>query len=263
MYRSESATRARRRQHGLSLVGLLAGTAIALLVAIAAFHGLRIFHRLAAEAAELSRLQRQGDFALHLIGQHLRQAGAVDPVAKPGSGLHSFARLGQAGAADAAPVRGSDAAAGRPGTLTVSFVPARGASAASGPATLPQYDCSGAVIGGTEPIQTRFDVAPGGSLMCNARNRQPIIEDVADFQLRYRVQTESGLQTLPAAGIEALKLWPAVRAVELCLELASDLHSIATRPASRDQLRCNGEALPARRLHKVFRQLYSLRTMED
>lgn len=254
-------------QRGLGLPELLAGMAVATFVMLAALGTLRTFRDAADGGDTRIRLQREGAFAMHLIGLHLRQAGAVEPAVATASGLYAFRGSGTAAAggdgtaAGGTGVSGSSGAPGTPDSLTVVVVPMRPSSGAAASAA-PQYDCSGARIESESAVTTRFEVDAAGRLMCRARNRQPVIEEVADFRLRYRVRSGSAeLRDLDAATVERLRLWDAVRAVEVCLELAADFHG---PPRTHGEPGCDGRPTPAAgRLHRVFRQWYSLRTKSE
>jgi hypothetical protein len=250
------------RERGIALMELLVGMVTALLVTAAAFATVRVLHESSTEIDDLARLTRQGGFAMQRVGGFLREAGSVDPERDPVSGLHAFP-VDRLGAGDAAPLAGTDGKDGASDSVSVLFVapqaphPSAADAGRPAPKPTPYYDCSGAAIDAGTPVRMRFEVDPAGRLMCSARQRQPVIDDVAGLRLRYRVEVGAGLQTLDARAVDRARRWAEVRAVEVCMDLVNGRS--APRPA-RAYLGCDGAtADPQGRRHLVMRQLFSLR----
>jgi type IV pilus assembly protein PilW len=246
-----------RSQRGLSLVELLAGLVVGLMVILAAFGSLVLARSASASIAELAQLQHQGAYALHVIGLQLRQAGAVDAARTEATGLFSFGPTASVGGGV---VSGSDGTGAAADSLTVVYAPASvpGDLASSQPAAR-QYDCTGTRVDGETRVSARFEVNPQGQLMCSGiSRRQPLIGNVADFRIAYRVATDRGVQVMSAGAVERARQWSAITAVEICLDLRGDERLPGPdRPregcTDSDQGRDD-------RVHMVLRNLYALRT---
>lgn len=239
-----------RRQRGAMLLELITGQLIGLMVALAALGSLAFMQRSSEMQGEAFRLQQRIDVAMLAIGQQLRQAGAVELQAtRSGTAVHfSSAFDGQA-------VRGEDGSRGTSDTLMTSYQD-------SGDAR----DCLGnrpdaAQVG--VRVDSRFSVA-AGTLRClgahRATGNQTIVDQVEDFQVDYGVRAESAtgpqFQFLDASAVGSA--WSAVRAVRVCLQIASERNlQIPAADAQRD---CQGRALPTDgHLRRVTRMTFSLR----
>jgi type IV pilus assembly protein PilW len=241
----------RVRARGLSLLELLAGLVVGLLVVLSALGTLLLSRAAAATVADLSQLQQQGAYALHVIGLQLRQAGAVEVMRNEVTGLHVFGpSRAQAAGTDFA-VFGVDGKGDAPDKLSVAYAAAAWAKAPG------QFDCSGSGVPAGERVEASFEVDAKGQLSCTGRRKQPLVSGVADFKVRYRVASAGGVRILQAREVEALKRWGAVAAVEICLDLQGNEKSPDPGPAYRG---CNGSDRPAHgRAHLVWRNVYGLR----
>jgi type IV pilus assembly protein PilW len=247
----------RRGQRGVGLIELLIGTAIAAMVGLAAFAGLLLSRSAAAGVADLGHLQQQASYALHLIGSHVRQAGVQDPVRDPVRGLHAFGEplgLGETGA----PLVGSQAKAGGQDTMAVVYAPWPGSDAASPSPAHWQYDCTGSRVDGSPRVEGRFEVNAQGQLTCaGLKQKQPVIGNVAEFRIDYRVDSGGGVRVLEAREVDGLGLWSAVRAVEVCLVLRGNERGPDLGSAYQG---CNGKSKARQgHVHLVFRQVFGVR----
>lgn len=241
----------RRRQQGLSLVELLAGLVVGLLVVMAAFGALSLSREASGKVVELSQLQQQGSYALHVIGLQIRQAGAMDAMRNEATGLYAFGNSRPQAAGTDFAVHGTDGKGASADTVSVAFAAAAW-SAAPG-----QFDCSGSGVPSHARVDATFETDAKGQLSCTGRRKQPVIRDVADFQVRYRVATGGGVQVMDARDVEAQALWGAVSAVEVCLDMQGsdkgpDL-GLSYRGCS------GGDGAGAGRTHLVFRNVFGLR----
>ncbi|MDM0012061.1 hypothetical protein QTH87_06355 [Variovorax sp. J22P168] len=231
--------------------------AIALMVMYAALGTLLISRGATAQVQELAQLQQQASYAMHLIGLQIRQAGAVDPVRDEDSGLYAFPAPGTD--VDAGPkVFGTEGRDGASDTVTLSFAPVRWPNPAARAAW--QYDCIGARVENDERVQARFAIdTRRSSLVCRSlRGSQPVIGQVVDLQVRYRVVTAGVTRELDANQVEAAALWPSVMALEVCLDLkgeerAPDSAALRYRDCSDRERPRDG------RVHQVIRHLFHLR----
>jgi len=234
---------------------LLVGIMVGLLVVTAACASLLLASGTTATVGELNQLYQQGAHALRIIGTQVRQAGARDLRFDAASGRHvldDFPGLDAQGLA----VNGTDGARDRADQFSVSHQPVSAAIA---------RDCLGAVVTARHTDST-FQVV-GQDLRCRAGSTaQPMIGNVAQFQLRYRVTTPAGTRSLSAAEVESLQLWRAVSAIEVCLDLQG---SATNHPRSGNYHGClrDGDGRFAStprdgRLHVVFRQLFDIRSKQ-
>jgi type IV pilus assembly protein PilW len=242
----------RRRQHGTLLLELLVGLALGLLIVASAIGAMAIFQRSAATVNDMGQLQHQGAYAMRVLGLQLQQAGAVEFAEQqspnqdhPGGAYRQLdgKRIPRIGGTE-----GKDA-----DTLWVR-------TRVSG-LTLERRDCLGNTLGEQDDssLKSNFHVRRG-QLYCQGRPRaaQPLVANVADFRVAYRVATEAGFQIFRAQAVETAGLWTAVRAVEVCLDLAGD---------TVDDVRATGQYTDCRnrpgisrqgRLHLVLRRVFDL-----
>lgn len=240
------------RQRGVGLVELLVGMTVGLLVIAAAIGALVVFRGTSSSISDISQLQQQGSFALRVIGVQLRQTGSLEPSLDAQTRLFAFgAALPKYGATNAA-VNGSDGASSDPDTLSVATM------ASQGLPTTQRRDCLGRPIAAGVKMQARFRV-DGNELKCDAIGAsQALIENVADFQVLYRIATGTGTRIMGATSVQAAGLWGSVTAIEVCLDLKGDE---PTPDVGSTYLNCKGTSTAREgRLHLVFRNLFDLRT---
>ncbi|MDN8614622.1 hypothetical protein [Variovorax ginsengisoli] len=238
------------RERGLSLLELLAGLVVGMLVMMSALATLLLSREAAGAVADLSQLQQQGAYALHVIGLQFRQAGAVELMRNEVTGRYAFGpSRAQAAGTDFA-VFGVDGKGAAPDKVSVAFAAAAWAKAPG------QYDCSGSGVSGGERVDATFEVDAKGQLSCTGRRKQPLVSGVADFQVRYRVATSDGVQIMAAREVEALKRWGAVAAIEICLDLQGSEKSPQAGQVYRG---CDGDRPSNGRAHLVSRNVFSVR----
>lgn len=248
----ETPPRRRRRECGLGLIELLAGMVVGMAVIVSALGTLLLSREAAASVADLSHLQQQGAYALHVIGLQLRQAGALEALRGEGTGLFEFGPDRAQAAGTAFAVFGTDGMGTAPDKVSVAFAAGTWAKAPG------QFDCSGSGVDGGERVDASFDVDAKGQLNCSGRRKQPVIQNVADFQVLYRVDTGSGIQIMDAAEVEVLRLWEAVNAVEICLDLRTRSQGPGLQTPYTD---CGGNDRRRKgSVHLVFRNVFGLRT---
>lgn len=230
-------------QTGYTLPELAVGAALGMLCTLAALAGLSTTQSSAQTLSDSQQLQHTADELLHNIGRQVQQAGAIRLEGGDTSGPIRFSppRAGQA------PLAGSGNA-----VLQVQF--------AAQPAL---RDCLGQTAR-SATTGSRFELY-SGQLRClgeGGPNALGLARGVEGFALRYGVavqgpqdRADTRLQFLPAAEVTD---WHAVRAVAVCLELASGSGGHPPPPAN--QLGCNGQALGADGyLRRTFRRSFVLR----
>lgn len=281
-------------QRGMTLVELLIGIAIGLLVVAVATGALMVSRGVTGSVSDASNIQQQAAYAMRLIGGQLRQAaslylnpnpsnavGGLDPLtpvafekkADPSSGTDNSFDLGS-------PLQ---LLSGTGTSLTVGYrrykdaVFVRDPATPADPSMALARNCLNAPGNGSgdQRIESIFRLV-GNDLRCqgNSVTEQPIIGNVANFQLTYLVQdatTAIGSPTLRRMAAPPGGNWGQVQGVEVCLVLFGnepiDLSGVPV--ANRSYLDCDGttsvdmaNAPGSRqnRMHLVFRNVFQLRS---
>ncbi len=297
------------RQRGVTLIELLVGMTIGLLTIAVAMGALMVSRGVSGTVSDATEIQQQAAYAFRVIGGQLRQAGALrlnlaaqkpdtatvdvaDPVAfevmpLPTDGSNPT-------------LYGRDAPAPSEYTLTVRFRDYIEPSFQSATSVSLQRDCLGqmgvdsanGINSPTSIIESQFVLfidpldATRRELRCRGGNGQiqPILRNVANFQVRYLQQAAAGSGTpqiqyanAAAVGQPTAPGWSQVFGVEVCLVLYgnepidlpngstyTDCNGTTTvdmsNPLATDM---NGSAIGpqrARRMHMVFRNIYQLRS---
>lgn len=273
-----------RRQRGVTLIELLVGLVIGLLTVAVAMGALMVSRGISGTVSDASEIQQQGAYAMRVIGQQMRQAGSLR--------LDLFPAAAQAAAASDAfdhllPVAlearatGASGADWEPSTSTIGLqndgpivgfanyteqITAGTGSPASGPQA---FNCLGSV--GEVATYSNFFLKDG-ELRCGngtVGNDQPIVRNVAAFQVRYLMQDIATTPGIPQVNSVASAptdpaSWPKVQAVEICLELFGN--ETVDLPADSTYMGCAGPVtystltgVRARRIHLAFRSIFQLR----
>lgn len=288
-------------QRGMTLIELLVGIAIGLLVVAVAGVALMTSRGVTGTVSDTSNINQQAAYAMRVIGLQVRQAGSLRLNLNPGE-----ANSANAAAAPVAFEKSADASGGNAFDLSAAGI-ANILNGTDDTLTLGyrrylervfsdtkeislMRNCVGGPADYNPPSSTtptpdeRFEsqfsfIPPNdgtgekGHLRCggNGTLPQPLIDSVANFQLRYLVQTAGGSAlgdpTLEYVNAAAITNWGQVQAVEVCLVLygseAIDL------PAGSSYLDCDGStavdltALTGQRrnrMHRVFRNVFQLRS---
>lgn len=289
-------TSKRSAQRGVTLIELLVGITIGLLTIAVAMGALMVSRGVSGTVSDATEIQQQAAYAFRVFGQQLRQAGSVklklsaakmiedDVPALPGEavafetdysdGTNSFVLSKDT-------LSGLDTPSSTEYKLTTGFRNyTEPLYTASAPQSV-QRNCIGAgetavlvqsaFVLFVDPIDpTRRELRCQG----NAGIPQPIIRNVANFQVRYLMQSAAGtgspnLRYVDAAtvGAPGSPGWAQVFAVEVCLVLYGN--EAIDLPAGSTYTDCDGAtpvdmttlAAPRnRRMHLVFRNIYQLRS---
>ena len=279
----------------MTLVELLVGIAIGLMVVAVATGALMVSRGVTGSVGDASNIQQQAAYAMRVVGGQLRQAaslylnpnpsnapGGLDPLtpvafekkADPASGTYNSFDLDNS--AELLSSTGSS-------DLTVGFrrhkdpVFVRDPGTPTDPLMALARNCLGSPLNssGDQRIESIFRLV-GNDLRCRGNNatEQPIVNNVANFQLTYLVQdatTTVGNPTLQRLATPPGGNWGQVQGVEVCLVLYGnervDLSGVPA--ADRSYLDCDGTTLVdmtmtpgARqsRMHMVFRNVFQLRS---
>lgn len=275
-----SKTRANhpQAQRGVSLIELMVGLTIGLLVVAVAMSALMVSRGVSSTVSDASTIQQQAAYVLRVLGLQLRQAGSLylnpNPTNAPGVNEYMTTVAFEMESGDFKPanaIKGKDDTAGN--ELTVGYrdysYPAYNSAAA-------QFrDCLGQ-NGANALVQSRFvHDSTNFVLRCVSTNPgatlQPIVQNVATFQVRYLTQdvtTKIGNPQIKYANAAAVGTdWSKVLGVEVCLVLYG-IEPI-DMPAGSSYTDCDGTTAVnmttltgarARRMHLVFRNVYQLRS---
>jgi type IV pilus assembly protein PilW len=272
-------------QSGATLIELMVGITIGLLTVAVATGALMVSRTVSGTVTDASQLQQQASYAFRVLGQQLRQAGSMrlNLAANKAEGetidpadVVAFAPdqnmqpAFPGGPASTPAVSGKDTPSGSEYALSAAYQNYAEKSFTASADISFFRDCSGA---GSSPastpiIQSNF-VLKSGELYCGA---QPVLRNVADFQVRYLVQSDAAVGTpkIQAASAAAASAnWFQVFGVEVCLVLYGD--EVIDMPAGSEYVGCDGKKVNMsssgsldssrkNRMHMSFRNVYQLRS---
>lgn len=284
-----------RQQYGVSLLELMVGLAIGLLVVATAMGALMLSRGISGSVSDASNLQQQGAYALRVIGLQLRQAGSLRLNTDPKNnapndplGAVVFETMANAHDKGNSFFDQTDTLSGTASALTTGFRryadPVFQAYDSDGQDNLarncvnaPAYKKKDGSLNPDERIESIFTFdSTKGNLLCggNGAAAQPIVQNVAQFQASYLVQTLTGTQmqhvkgdgiatTLPAGDAA----WRRVQGVQICLVLYGS--EPMDMPAGSNYTDCDGktvdittltDAKRKNRMHLLLRNTFQLRS---
>lgn len=277
-------------QSGVTLVELMVGLAIGLLVVAVAMGALMVSRGVSGTVSDASGIQQQGAYAMRLFGQQLRQAGSMRLNLNPGTAVTESAYL--------APVAFETAAesASNPTYSYSANMPTQTLSGSASPVSLtvgfrrytePVFttaaersltrNCLGGPDDATnndQRIESVFDFdAANNVLRCSGNGvaTQPILQNVANFQVRYLMQDSTStpgipkIRTVDATGVGTN--WAQVQAVEVCVVLFGS--EVIDLPTGSNYTDCDGTTsvdmstltgARTKRMHMAFRNVFQLRS---
>lgn len=288
-------TSKRTAQGGVTLIELLVGITIGLLTIAVAMGALMVSRGVSGTVSDATEIQQQAAYAFRVFGQQLRQAGSVklklsaakmieDNVpALPGEAVAfetDYSDGTNAFVLSTDTLSGLDTPSSTEYKLTTGYRNYTEPLYTAASAESVQRNCVGD-NGTSVLVQSAFvlfvDPADPSrrELRCNGNgNIQPIIRNVANFQVRYLMQSAAdtgnpNLRYVDAAtvGAPGSPGWAQVFAVEVCLVLYGN--EAIDLPAGSTYTDCDGAtpvnmttlAAPRnRRMHLVFRNIYQLRS---
>ena len=274
-----------QHQKGISLVELMVGIAIGLLTVAVAMGALMASRSVTATVSDSSLLQQQSAYAFRVLAQQLRQTGSMrlnlaaqktDDATIEITDLVAFETQAPGFNPNLDIIQGVDAPGANQFQLTVGYrnytEQLHIASAANNNRESLLRNCLGEQ-GSNDRILSRF-VLRNNTLSCAGEgNAQPIVDNVANFQVRYLLQTtphgNPQMQYMNAATVNGR--WAQVFAVEVCLVLYGN--EVLDMPASSSYTDCPSadgviatvdmtalEQPRNRRMHKTFRSVFQLRS---
>lgn len=293
------------RHGGFTLIELMVGIAIGLMVVAVATTALMSSNRVKSTVVDVGQLQQQASYVFRVLGPQIREAGALklnlaanksyeepidaqDVVAfSPDGNIYSqnpttpVAVAAVSGMDSPSPTTQYSVSLAMPSYQEKSFP--------SGSLTPFAADCLGQqhkakFINPDDDLIIKSEfVFDSGELFCNGAantaatptnftdNRQPILRNVANFQIQYLIQTDAVGGDPKISYVDAATAaanWNQVFGVEVCLALYGEERM--DLPAGTSYLDCDGATLQdittladtsrRNRIHKVFRHVYQIRS---
>lgn len=274
----KTVTRSTRSQRGVTLIELMVGLVVGLLVVAAAMGTMMVSRGISGTVSDASNIQQQAAYAMRTIGLQLRQAGSLRLDLNPTGAVEDLASAvvkfeREYGDFDYAKniIRGIDAPTGADFKLTTGYRNYKEALHGEADDKSQVRDCLG-----QQPSETLIEnnfvlKTTTNELYCAGSDKvaQPVVEKVANFQVRYLMQeiTTAGDPKIKYATASTIgEKWGRVQAVEVCLVLYGN-ESIDL-PAGSSYTDCDGSKVDmtkltgerARRMHLAFRNVFQLRS---
>ena len=248
------------QENGLTLVELLVGISIGLLVIGVATGALLASRGISGTVSDATNIQQQAAYAMRVIGQQVRQSGSlhldVPAIPEPNSEVFLVKRKEKLVEYDA-----------DKNETTFRF---------SADDMDNSRDCLGgpAAADANDSISSKFSLVKN-ELKCTGTGGggiQPIIKDVADFKIRYLIQTNNTNGNTRIEYKDTPSDNDEIQAVEICMVLyGSEVINVPTgstysgctldadgAPIKIDMTTLTGDR--ANRLHLVFRNVFQLRS---
>lgn len=259
-----------KNQTGLTLIELMVALALGLLVVGVATTAMLGTRNVTSSVSDVSGIQQQAAYVMRVFGTQLRQAGSL----YLDLGLDAATGTGDIEANTAFQLRGSTASSisENSGTVTIRFTGYEEPTFINqGPISRNCLGVPGTITAGeTVTIESIFTLN-GNNLRCqgNGANVQPIAQNVANFQVRYLLQSNDAANPTMlytnAAGV-GNNNWSRVQGVEVCLVLFGN--NAIDLPAGTSYTDCDGTAVNMttlagarrNRMHYVFRNVFQLRS---
>lgn len=259
-----------KNQKGLTLIELMVALALGLLVVGVATTAMLGTRNVTSSVSDISGIQQQAAYVMRVFGTQLRQAGSL----YLDLGLDAATGTGDIEANTAFQLRGSTASSisENSGTVTIRFTGYEEPTFINqGPISRNCLGVPGTITAGeTVTIESIFTLN-GNNLRCqgNGANVQPIAQNVANFQVRYLLQSNDAANPTMlytnAAGV-GNNNWSRVQGVEVCLVLFGN--DAIDLPAGTSYTDCDGTAVNMttlagarrNRMHYVFRNVFQLRS---
>ncbi len=269
-----------RAQHGVSLIELLVGVSIGLMTVAVAIGALMASRNVTGTVRDASQLQQQASHIFRTMGLQLRQAGSLYLRPNDAADINApvaFEITVSGFDPKKNTLSGIDNPAANEYKITTGYRNYTESLFSSTTNASQHRDCLGQT-GSDTLIQSRF-VLQGTNLMCAGTDTaQPIASNVANFQVRYLLQTfpngmgDPQLQYVSATTVGTN--WANVYGVEVCLVLFGDERiDLPAQPADASYPDCPSAdgtvtavdmrtltGLRAQRMHKTFRTVFQLRS---
>jgi type IV pilus assembly protein PilW len=265
------------RQSGVTLIELMVGIAIGLLTIAVAIGALMVSRGISGTVTDASQIQQQASYAFRVIGQQLRQAASIRlnlaAQKPPGTPIEASDVVAFSPDITITPVSGKESPTTGEYALSVAYQNYTEPSFTAASDVSLFRDCLGSNPS-TTVVMSQF-VLENDELRCAGSNNVPqsILRNVAEFQVRYLIQTggNSGIPSVQYVDATAVTDWTGVFGVEVCMVLFGDER--ISIPDDSTYNGCNTAAGPVNmsntgtlaanrknRLHMPFRNVYQLRS---
>lgn len=272
----------RQIQRGVTLVELMVGIAIGLLVVAVAMGALMVSRGISGTVSDASGIQQQAGYAMRIIGLQLRQAGSLYLNPNPTNAAAENVQTAPVAFESESKAVGTelpfspkdDTLSGTDTTLTVGYRRYKEPVYASAIDQALARNCLGGPANTNDDLIVESIFSLNGSeLRCGGNDTaaapQPIVQNVADFQVRYLVQDNTAPGDPKIEYVSASEVgtdWSKVQAVQVCLVLYG-VESI-DMPAGSTYTGCDGSnvdmtmltGVRTRRMHITFRNVFQLRS---
>jgi type IV pilus assembly protein PilW len=275
----------------------MVGLTIGLIVIGVAVAALLVSRGVSGTVSDASGIQQQAAYAMRVIGMQLRQAGSLRLNLSPGvsasaasaaaSGFGDDAYLTEVAFETLTPASGgtafdpaSDTITGTASSVTTGYRRYKEPIYTASNQQSLVRNCLGgpADSNNDQKVESVFTFnASTNELRCsgNGATAQPILQNVANFQLRYLVQDNTTIDTtgsrMRAMAATSISNWSQVQAVEVCLVLYGNepINMTGLSADSTSYIDCDGTTSVnmatltgsrARRMHLVFRNVFQLRS---
>ena len=272
-------------QSGVTLIELMVGIAIGLMVVAVAMGALMVSRSVSGTVSDASDIQQQAAYAMRVIGAQVRQAGSlrINLDYQPNTAEPHLAKVAIETNAAASGGVGKDfdpsrdTIRGAAASMTVGY--RRYVETVTNPVkpSTPEETLARNCVGSPgdandQRLESAFVYnATNATLSCgDGTAAQPIIQNVANFEVRYMLQDnstsgDSKIKRVLAADVPATD-WSKVQGIEVCLVLYGNEAIDMPSPSyytdcddkTKDMTALTGAR--ARRMHLVFRNVFQLRS---
>ncbi len=260
----------------------MVGVAIGLLTVAVAMGALMVSRSVSGTVSDASGIQQQAAYAMRVIGLQMRQAGSLylnlnsanagaeNVLTAPVAFETTAPAAGTGNGFD--PVTNTLLGASSPITLTVGYRRYKEPVHTDPSEQSQARNCLGgpANTSDDQRVESIFQLN-GSELRCNGNGAgyQPVVQNVANFQVRYLLQdnTTPGDTKIQYVAADSVDNWSKVQAVEVCLVLYG-VEPI-DMPSGSTYTDCDGATkvdmatltgVRAKRMHIAFRNVYQLRS---
>lgn len=277
-YQTSKNYPAPQNQRGLSLIELLVSIAISLLIIAVALGAIVASRSITGSVDDSGQLQQQASHIFRVMGKQLRQAGSLK-LSLSTQGNEDDADINdpvafEIATADFNPktdtISGIENPKDNQFKLTTAYSNYSELIYSSNNKESLQRDCLGE--NGTDTVIRNHFTLRDSNLVCAGVNSapQPIANNVAEFEVLYLIQSSAAAGSPQLQYITANSVgtghWHNVYAVEVCIVLYGN--EIINLPKDSNYTNCQGQSVDmstltgnrARRMHKVFRNVFQLRS---
>lgn len=265
------------RQYGVTLIELMVGLALGLLVIAVAVGALLVSRGISSTVSDASGIQQQAAFAMRVIGQQLRQAGSLYLNPDPTSSAATSPLSAVVFETDATGASGANSflqdntlAASSATAMSVNYRRYKDSVFTSSSDISLVRNCVGgpADSSADQALESAFQLV-GSELRCggNSTTAQAIVQNVAEFQVRYIEQTVDATGTaIQYRAFDQVAQWRSVQGVEVCLVLYGT--DVTDMPSGSSYTDCSGTAVDMttltgdrlKRMHRLFRNVFQVRS---